>query len=410
MPKRTSPGRRHNDSAKQAALPTVVVESQEQIATVCQQARNEGRFAFDTEFVMEDRYEPEVCLVQLATAEQIALIDPFRKFDLTPIWALVADPSVEAVVHAGQEDLALCYQHAGRLPRNVFDVQIAAGFVGWDYPLSLQKLVQAALHHRIHKSKTLTDWRRRPLTESQFQYAAEDVAHLLAAREKIVARLIKRGRMEWAAEEFRRFEELSLYGRVEEEKLRRLKGTASMGGRQLAIVRAMLHWRDGMARELNRPARVVLKDHLLVEIAKLGLTARDEIRELRGLNLSDKHINQMGQVVAEASALPPENWPEPAAREFELPREEAIVGLLTAVLRSHCLDVGLAYGLAATKQMIRNLARHRARGGSDDSPSVELLNGWREQTIGVLLDQILAGKQKIEVLQSDGEHVIRVSN
>lgn len=401
MPRGSSTGR--PDHAAQTGGPearTTIVESADQIAGLCSAARSEGRFAFDTEFVMEDRYEPEVCLVQVGLGAEVFLIDPFLGLDLEPVWRLVADEGVETVVHAGQEDLALCVQHTGKLPRHVFDVQIAAGFVGHDYPLSLQKLVQSLLHIRLHKTKTLTDWRRRPLTAAQLRYAAEDVAHLLALRRKIGERLERRGRAGWAAEEFRRFEDLALYGRVEEEKLRRLKGTAGMNGRQLASVRAMMHWRDGLAKQLNRPARVVLKDHLLVEIAKLGLTAADEIRDLRGLNLSDKNVRMLGQVVAEACALPPEHWPEASVRESEPPREEALIQVCTAVLRSYCLDAGLAYGLVATKQMIRELIRFRSGGGKGDEHAVELLTGWRAGTVGALLDQILSGAQAVRVVRA----------
>ena len=237
------------------------------------QAR-EGRFGFDTEFVMEDRYEPEVCLVQVAVERRVGLIDPFAAIDLKPLWSLVADPDVQTIVHAGQEDLALCVQHTGKGARNVFDVQIAAGLVGLEYPLSLQKLVQSVLHIRLHKAKTLTDWRRRPLSDSQLRYGAEDVMHLPALCDALSTRLVQRNRVEWATEEFAAFENMSIYGRVEEEKLWRLKGTSTMDGRQLAVVRSVLHWRDQLAERLNRPVRGVLKDHLLVEIARLGLASR----------------------------------------------------------------------------------------------------------------------------------------
>jgi len=385
-----------------------LIETQQQIDRLCAHARDEGRFAFDTEFVMEDRYEPEVCLVQIATAGEVSLIDPFLELNLQPIWELVADEKVETVVHAGQEDLALCVQHTGKLPRNVFDVQIAAGFVGYEYPLSLQKLVQSTLRVRIHKSKTLTDWRRRPLNAAQLRYAADDVVHLPAIRKRLGEKLAKRGRTQWAEEEFRRFEDLALYGRVEEEKLRRLKGTASMGGRELAIVRALLHWREGLAEQLNRPARVVLKDHLLVEIARLGLTSREEIRDLRGLNLSDKNLRMLAQVVEEASSLPPEHWPETTPRDAEPPREEALIGLATAVLRSYCLDHDLAYGLVATKRMIRDLIRERIAGRPEGAKPLELLTGWREETVGALLDDILAGKRRIALTKSGRALTIHV--
>ena len=175
-----------------------VLGTQSEIQELCAQCRAEARFAFDTEFVMEDRYEAEVCLLQIAVGDTVAIVDPFKKLDLQPVWNLVGDPEIETIVHAGQEDLALSVQHTGAPPRNIFDVQIAAGFVGYDYPVSLQRLVQSTLHIRLHKSKTLTDWRKRPLSPEQIRYAAEDVSYLLEIRNLLDRRLGRLNRRNWA--------------------------------------------------------------------------------------------------------------------------------------------------------------------------------------------------------------------
>jgi len=387
---------------------TVVIERQQQIDEFCAQARTEGRFAFDTEFVMEDRYEPEVCLVQLASENAIVLIDPFLKLDLQPVWELVCDPQVETVVHAGQEDLAMAVRRTGQVARRVFDAQIAAGLVGYDYPLSLQKLVHSTLHVRLHKSKTLTDWRQRPLNAAQLRYAADDVGYLLAVRRKLHDRLARTGRLEWAEEEFKGFEDMSLYARVEEDKLQRVKGISVLKGRQLAVARRLLQWRDELARAINRPARVALKDHLLVEIARHELSSFSELRELRGLNMSDKNVQALGGIVREALATPAEEWPAAKPHEEEAPREAVLIALATAVVRGYCLDYDLAYSLIATKKSLRDLIRHRTVGQPSDAAAVELLCGWRGQTIGVMLDEVLAGHQTIHVEPSNGEWVVRV--
>jgi len=387
---------------------TVVIERQQQIDEFCAQARVEKRFAFDTEFVMEDRYEPEVCLVQLASENAVVLIDPFLKLDLQPVWELVCDPQVETVVHAGQEDLAMAVRRTGQVARQVFDVQIAAGLVGYDYPLSLQKLVQSTLHVRLHKAKTLTDWRQRPLGAAQLRYAADDVSYLLAVRRKLHDRLVRAGRLEWAAEEFRGFEDMSLYARVEEDKLRRVKGISVLHGRQLAVARRLLLWRDELAKVLNRPARVALKDHLLVEIARHELSSYADLRELRGLNMSDKNVQALGGIVKEAMATPAEEWPTAAPHDVEAPREAVLVALATSVVRGYCLDYDLAYSLIATKKSLRDLIRHRTVGQPSDAAAVELLCGWRGQTVGLMLDEVLAGRRTIHVEPSNGELVVRV--
>jgi ribonuclease D len=394
-----------------ASEPTII-RNQNELQALCAECRVQGRFAFDTEFVMEDRFEPEVCLVQIATDSTVAIIDPFLELDLTPIWALMCDEGIETIVHAGQEDLGLCVQHSGNLPRRVFDVQIAAGLVGLDYPLSLQKLVQSLLHVRLHKSKTLTDWRKRPLTGAQIKYAAEDVQYLPSAHRMLCDRLSNKVRGEWAAEEFQRFEQITLYRRVEEEKLRRMKGAGSLGGSQLAILHEMMAWRDQLAQIVNRPVRTVVKDHLMVEIARSGLESYSEIRDLRGLNISDKHVRELCAVVRKAKKMPQDEWPTPEPKETESPTETVLVEFAGSLIRSYCLENELAYSLVASKRTIRQLVRFRmglngSRGDSSDQP--ELLKGWRGRTVGRLVDDLLSGQSVVRVNRSSAGHRIIVS-
>ena len=389
-------------------LGTTTVIKQGQLEELCRACRAEGQFAFDTEFVMEDRFEAEVCLIQVATESLVALVDPLAGLDLRPLWGMVCDPQIEKVVHAGQEDFGLCVQHTGQAPRNVYDVQIAAGLAGCDYPLSLQRLIQAVLHVRLHKAKTLTDWRRRPLTDEQMSYAAEDVSYLLAVRRRLNERLSRHSRLDWLREEFSKFEEPSLYRRVEAEKLLRVKGSGALKGRQLAIVRELLAWREEVAKHRNRPVRVVLKDHLLVEIARLELRSFKEVRDLRGLNLSDRDVRGLCQAAEKAINTPGDQWPVLAPRDIETPREASLIALLGAVIRSFCLEHDIAYGLAATKKSIFELVRHCTTGRPADRSAVELLNGWRGRVVGEMLESVLAGQRSIKVEPLDGECIVRV--
>ncbi|MEK6676808.1 MAG: HRDC domain-containing protein [Planctomycetota bacterium] len=388
----------------------VLAKSQEQIDEFCAYCQRNGRFAFDTEFVTEDRYETEVCLLQLATAQDVLLVDPFEGLNLEPIWNLVCEDATETVVHAGQEDLALCMQHTGKVPRRVFDVQLAAGLIGWEYPISLQKLVQAVRHVRLHKSKTLTDWRKRPLTLSQLRYAAEDVSHLLLIRDHIGDRLGERERLEWAAEEFKTLEDPVLYRRVEEDRLMHFKGAGALKGAQLAILKEVLDWREALARTRNRPARTVIKDHILIEVAKHGLESFGDIRELRGLNLADRDVHALGKVVQAAALLPPDRWPQSREREFESPAEEVLIPLLTAVLRSFSRRHGVAYGLLATKRSLRQLIRFVIEGSASHLKSdITLMTGWRGRFVGQLLLEILSGRSGLRVRTDHDEAIIDIA-
>lgn len=389
----------------------VVFDRQEQVEELCLVCRQEGRFAFDTEFVMEDRYEAEVCLIQIATESSIALIDPFiETINIEPIWGLIYDQKVETVVHAGQEDFALCVQHSGRVPRNVFDVQIAVGLVGTDYPLSLQKLVHQLLHVKLHKGNTLTNWRKRPLTQGQLCYAAEDVAYLLEMKKKLHSRLEKSGRRSWANKEFERFEDKTLYLKEEEEKLARIKGSGSLSGKQLAVLHELLGWREELAQILNRPARTVLRDYLLMEITKADLSSFQEIKDLRGINLNDKHIRLMCNLIKEANEIPPEKWPAIERRNVENASETAVIALITALIRSYCLENDLAYSLVATKKSISQMIRHHTNGQPAGPSEITLMSGWRGESIGNMIHEVLEGNSSIRVESHPGKKIIKIQN
>src|SRR5208283_1820525 len=151
--------------------------------------RAAGRFGFDTEFVSEDTFEPVLCLIQVATRDRLAVIDPQAVRDLAPFWELVHDPSLEVVMHAAGEDMRICLLHTGAVPRRIFDIQIAAGLVGYSYPLSLVNLAAQVLRIALSSSETRTDWRRRPLTTAQLRYALNDVRHLLDLADQLEAEL-----------------------------------------------------------------------------------------------------------------------------------------------------------------------------------------------------------------------------
>lgn len=369
-----------------------MIDEQRDIDEVCSRCREEGRFAFDTEFVMEDRFEPEVCLVQVAHSGGSFLIDPLSGLDPSPVWSIVANPAVETIVHAGQEDLAIAFRATQAIPRNTFDLQIAAGMVGPDYPVSLQKLVQSFLHIRLHKSKTLTDWRKRPLTQGQLRYAAEDVAHLLEIRDRIAKSLDKLGRSHWAAEEMKKFEEPTLYVRAEEDKVLRLKGAGSLEPRELSVLQELVRWREEVGEQVNRPVRTVVKDYLLVEIARVGITKPSEVRDLRGVNVAERHLKSLCEAVERGMRRPKVDWPKPVRRHVETPREAALTAFLTAVIRDFATEQNIAYGLLATKKSIQQLIA-RAGGPSHNSDEpVDLLQGWRGEAVGKLLEDLLAGQ------------------
>ena len=210
---------------------------------------------FDTEFVGEDAYRPELCLVQVATQSQLFVIDPQTVGPLDGFWKLLLDPARTTVVHAGREDIRICYFQAGQPPANVFDVQIAAGLVGLAYPIGYSGLIHDLLGQKMSKGETLTDWRRRPLSPSQVRYAFDDVRYLLPAWKKLTDRMKRLKRTEWAAEEFASAVRKATADETTTERWRKIKGIGGLDRRGLAIAREIYFWRDRFAERVNRPAQ-----------------------------------------------------------------------------------------------------------------------------------------------------------
>ncbi len=175
----------------------ILVGSRDELADCCAKLALCRRFGFDTEFVGEESYHPRLCLVQVATADALYLIDPLALDSLGPFWELVVDPANQVVVHAGREEVRLCHIWSGQTPGNLFDLQIAAGLVGLPYPLGHGPLVYHVLGKKLTKGETLTEWRTRPLTNDQIRYAFDDVRYLLPIAESLTQRLDKLHRASW---------------------------------------------------------------------------------------------------------------------------------------------------------------------------------------------------------------------
>ncbi|HUC83566.1 MAG TPA: ribonuclease D, partial [Candidatus Acidoferrales bacterium] len=188
------------ENPKNAPLPQIIL-SPPDLSALLDRLRAAGSFAYDSEFIGELTYLPQLCLIQVATASEVALIDPLAGLDVTAFWELVADPVVEKIVHAGDQDVEPVFRHAGKPPANIFDTQIAAGFVALPYPLALAKLVHEMTGARLGKSLTFTHWDQRPLSNHQLRYAADDVRYLPAVGAELRKRLTANGHLAWAIEE-----------------------------------------------------------------------------------------------------------------------------------------------------------------------------------------------------------------
>lgn len=382
------------------------VDSQAGLDDACSDLASCSRFAFDAEFVAEDAYGSELCLLQVATDNEVWIIDPLAGVDVSAFWSFVTDPAKVAIVHAGAEDLALCFQETGQIPQNVFDLQIAAGFVSTFYPISLQKLIRGELGLQLHKSQTLTNWRKRPLSPKQMQYAIEDVAYMLPIYDRLQDKLNRLGRVPWVAEEHQKFHKPTYYQQEDNALFSNIKGIGALSRKGLAIARELAKERDRMAREYNRPPRGVLKDYLLVAIARHGWTKPEDIRSLRGLSLRREGLARLTEAVQRALDQPPESWPTVKRTPEETPGEAALTKLVSAVLQDHSQREMIASQLLGTNRDVRDLVRHVTR-PSETNNGGALNRGWRRDAMGQLIDDVLEGKRAIRVaIGTDGPALV----
>ncbi|MBL8880979.1 MAG: ribonuclease D [Phycisphaerales bacterium] len=375
--------------------PPEIVIDQKRLDSLCEQWRAQGRFVFDTEFIRDETYDAALCLIQVTTGENVILIDPTVGLDVAVFWSLVTDPNVVTIVHAGKEDFDVCLRMTGEPPRNVFDVQIAAGLVGLHYPLSLTRLVEQMLQKRIAKGQTMTDWLRRPLTEDQIRYAVEDVVYLPRIYELLVTELRRRGRESWAHEEFRRFEDPQFYKPPVQERAYKLKGTTRLDGVGLAVLTKLIEWRERWAKEKNRPIRALIRDDVLVEIARRRPTDAGSIQVLRGFPQSKnpKIVREVLDLVKAGMATPRSEQPPVVEIREESPMEKAMVDLLSAVVRAICFEEGIATELLGTTQRIREFLD----AANAQKTDAVLMAGWRGEFIGRRLSDLLAGRSEIHL-------------
>ena len=352
------------------------------------------RVAIDTEFHRERTYFPELALLQIGSPDGVYLIDPLR-CDVG-ILAPVLDSSVLWIAHAAQQDLEVLHLATGVTPRNLFDTQIASGFIGMSTP-SLSALVSSTLGVNLSKGDRLTDWLRRPLTPAQCAYAANDVLHLDAVYEKVTEELIGLDRLGWAEEACAE----SLSRRQEstsDDAWLRVKDARSLKGEARGVARSVARWRDERARQLNVPVRRVLSDMALVSIAQQVPTSANELLGLRGIDGRLSHGSDVNEILAVVASGRTEvvSLPNGSGDEIDK-RLKPAVNLMTAwiseLARLHRIDATLLGTRADVDALLRR----------DDS--CRLLSGWRRDIVGSDLEDILNGRAG---LSFDGKGHLRL--
>lgn len=384
----------------------VMVTRPDELAACCEALAKTSVIGLDTEFIGEQTFVPQLCLVQIATWDRLYVIDPFTVGSLGDLWPIITDSQRTIVCHAAREEIRICQRSCGRLPHGIFDLQIAAGLVGLGYPIGHGPLVSKLLGQRLSKGETLTDWKKRPLTPRQVEYAFDDVRYLLPAWRVLTDRLESLGRLEWAREEFETLLPRSLGEEPGIERWRKLKGLGSLNRRELGIVRELFQWREEKAYEKNRPVRTILRDDLLVEIARRDPRSERDLAVVRGVTRAD--LAEILHVLNQVRALPVDALPEPMVKEDDPPQVGMLATFLGTLLQQLCVEWELAPGLAATVNDLKILIRSASR--NEPLPeSATLARGWRSRFILPVLRKLLEGQCQVRVAHLGSEQPFQFS-
>lgn len=382
------------------------VTTDAELADVCRRMLSARQIGFDTEFVSEDCYRPDLCLIQLNIDGYLAIVDPKAVTELRPFWEALATGSHETIVHAGREEFRFCLAELGHSPQRWVDVQLAAGLVGLEYPAAYHKLIGKLLGVNLAKGETRTDWRRRPLSSHQLEYALQDVVHLIELRDRLIHQLTRLNRTSWLDDENSRWQE-SIIATEQEERWRRVSGITAVPARSLVVLRELWRWREEAARQQNRPPKWILRDDLLVELARRGSADISRIVAVRGMERRGQknRTEEIADVIRDAKKLPAERWPAP--RRTELPQQiQALAQFLNTALASICRRQNLAPSLVGTVQDIRDLITHHLRLDEPDDPLPMLAQGWRAEVIGHTVERLLAGQLALRIVDPLSEQPI----
>lgn len=361
-------------------------------------------FAYDSEFIGESNYRPRLCLIQVATPAGITLIDPLADLDVRPFWQLIADADVRKVVHAGEQDLEPAVRDAGIVPANVIDTQVVAGFCSLPYPTSLSRLVEHVIGIKLGKGLTFTQWDQRPLSKKQLAYAADDVRFLPALAETLLAQARDRGVESWAEQECERRARMAARD-DQHEPWERVRGTGGMSGQQLSIVRELAIWRDEVAQGADLPPRALLRDDVLIDLARRPPSDRAKLAQVKFLPrpLVEQYGPELLDVIARGRAAEPisrtERMPEPSLNE------KFAADAAFSLLQTIAVGRGIDPALLANRRDIEAFSRLVSRGKPLDAHP--LMQGWRREAAGELMQKlILKGGQARLDWQDGRPHLV----
>lgn len=355
------------------------IETFEDLQYFAEQHQSVKWICFDTEFMGEKRFVTLLCLIQIASEHGYFLIDPIKIQNLRPLIQLIEDERITKITHAGENDFRLFNILFNTLPKNIFDTQIAAGFVGYKYPVSFQKLLDSELNVRVGKGYTVTDWSKRPFDAKQIKYALNDVIYLYDLWQSLVRQLRELGRQLWVVEECQVLESAEYYKQSPYKEAFNSNIIQSLQPKQQLFLIRLYAWRVNEARKKNYSKEMILPGKLIGAIIRAVGGGRDALRSNR--RLPDKTVARHGDTFIElfnrpASPEELEVLKQVPKKNVEHPQQDIINEMLHLLIKYRCFDENLSINLAMPRTMLKRLK-------ADPNYFEDALEeGWRKEFLG----------------------------
>lgn len=373
------------------------VTTEEELAVLCESLKSCEVISLDTEFVRERTYFHRLGLIQVAGDGVCAAVDPILISDISPFLKIITNPNVLKIFHAARQDLEILVRLTGQMITPIFDTQVAAALVGWGAQISFAKIVQKVMGKKISKAETYTDWCRRPLRQSQIDYALDDARFLLPVYEKLSQVLRKMNRQDWIQAEFASLEKPQIYDLPDPRKqFLKIKNVRTLKPKNLGVMVELAAWREEEAIQRDCLPKSVVRDEPLLEIARSLPKIPDALSEIRGFHR--KEVSKSGAAILEAVkkglALPKDQIPE--LPEFDgYSTGKGVEELLAAYIQIRSEELKIEPSVLAHRKRIHDFVKCFEQ--KDNLDEHFLMQGWRKEYVGDLLKSILDGSKALVI-------------
>ncbi|MDP7537481.1 MAG: ribonuclease D [Methylococcales bacterium] len=362
------------------------INTPEKLAVLCQDLAGAPWLALDTEFLREKTYYSKFCLLQIATPSLVACVDPLALETIDNLLDIIYNPEVVKVFHSARQDLEIFYHLRGSLPTPVFDTQVAAPLLGFQDNPGYAMLVSSWLNVNLTKEHTRTDWSSRPLSEGQIAYAADDVIYLAEIYQRMLKKLTDLGRLTWLKDDFDHLSDVTVYQANPELAWLKIRGLKKLTKKQLSVAQSLAQWRERSAQQENRPRNWLLRDDLIIDLARLQPNKIGELIKVRNLHerTVKRHGHELCALIQQAVQEEPVPRVATVTNADKNHHHDAIVDVLNAVVRIRAKENSISASVLASRKQLDELLQNASESC--------LLQGWRASMVGNELLAIISGE------------------